>query len=474
MICNMGMPITSYTVLKTLAYGGESYEVRAAKEAIKPFNLFAFIIHDSNNHQEFSTELALKFDLFDYITGENLLFFALVDAPEEWIKHAEERKYYREILSLEAREFANPKQSINSNDKSITAFSLANSLNIPTEMLPCIVITDNFDSKKFIWLKTCSRYIKTQLQGLGYLATRYKYKENILEIVKKEDLDLCNGKGEENLEINLAKALSDILSFIVAKNFTSASNQAKQVLSELNKKLREVKDNFSDEETETFDRLCVSIITSLSQLSKRQNLQLENFVNCDSKYLEQDSLQILKTAHKVTDLLESEQNAVAEGIFQEEYDWTPSVICLSKVFEKEINLSVVHAIRKHLGIQLPMYFNKVQPNIYAKRQSGNLLIDFNKSGSNGNWLPPGIGQSEIICRNLNNEGHLRFNRIWSPNEFTLLMTNWENIRSQRNKAAHTEIVNKNSFDSIKNALENLFNANMFEKFYQLKNIFRGN
>ena len=46
----MGMPISNYTVLKALGYGGAPYEVNTALDALRPFNLFAFIIHDPETH----------------------------------------------------------------------------------------------------------------------------------------------------------------------------------------------------------------------------------------------------------------------------------------------------------------------------------------------------------------------------------------------------------------------------------------
>ncbi|MCX7770674.1 MAG: hypothetical protein N2202_06275 [Proteobacteria bacterium] len=38
---------------------------------------------------------------------------------------------------------------------------------------------------------------------------------------------------------------------------------------------------------------------------------------------------------------------------------------MTKVFERELNLSIVHWIRKELGIRLPGYFNKPQPDVRA-------------------------------------------------------------------------------------------------------------
>jgi len=49
----------------------------------------------------------------------------------------------------------------------------------------------------------------------------------------------------------------------------------------------------------------------------------------------------------------------------EELDFTPGVICLAKVFEKEANLSIVHWARRELGVSLPQFFNKPQPGVRA-------------------------------------------------------------------------------------------------------------
>jgi hypothetical protein len=227
----MGMPISNYTVLKALGDKKASpneYEKRTALAALSPFNLFAFIIHDPEEHHDFGRILSFAFDRLDFVTGEKLLFFALVDPPSDWLAHARHRPYYKRLNywdhanhrssnenppARETNELLDPKNAILSGDKSATAFSLANSLGIPIEKLPCIVVTPNFSDERFLWFRTCPEHLEEQLTKLAYLAAR---NNTSFDAIRGENLDLCNGFGDKSLEGNLAKALSDVLSFIIA------------------------------------------------------------------------------------------------------------------------------------------------------------------------------------------------------------------------------------------------------------------
>lgn len=148
----MGMPITTYNVLDTLTKSRpESYEIGPVNEALEPFNLFAFIIHDPEAHPDFDQTINSVFTRLDLSTGGNLLFFALVDPPQIWLDQGgrnpgRDRPYYRELSSHNQarktlRELHDPGNVITSTDKSITAFSLATSLGISYDDLPCLIIT---------------------------------------------------------------------------------------------------------------------------------------------------------------------------------------------------------------------------------------------------------------------------------------------------------------------------------------------
>lgn len=479
----MGMPISNYTVLKALGYGGAPYEVNTALDALRPFNLFAFIIHDPQAHSDFDRRINHRFDFLDYITGNKLLFFALVDPPLEWLEHAGHRHYYKHLTSRQTQELLNPKHPITSIDKGITAFSLANSLNIPTEMLPCLVITPDFRLEQFLWFRTCPDHVEEQLRKLGYIAERAgKYSEpapdRLFEIISQEDIDLCQGSGTESLERNLAKTLADVLSFIIAGNNRDswlqrqALEQAQNTIVELHATLTNLKTDFDESNSEELDRLCLNIVSFLSQLNTQKNLNLDEFIAVDKVFLENDSYQILKTAHRVFNLLTSKHPKEALPALEETVDYTPGVICLAKVFEKEINLSIVHWVRKELGITLPPYFNKYQPKVRARfvpNFPGGRAIDFNME-RRGKWLPPGIGQSEIACKET---AKAKLPDGWVESSWNQFLTHWRVIREKRNEAAHTELVNEDSVFVVKNALDELSRNQIFEKLYQMKTEYRG-
>ena len=126
----MGMPISNYTVLSALAQERDGHERAIALDALRPFNLFAFLIHDPKIHHDFDRRLTRLFDELDYVTGDKLLFFALVDPPEEWLAHGSRRDYYSKLSNWQTRELLDPRNSIQSTDKGITAISLASSLAI--------------------------------------------------------------------------------------------------------------------------------------------------------------------------------------------------------------------------------------------------------------------------------------------------------------------------------------------------------
>jgi hypothetical protein len=496
----MGMPISTYTILRSLGSrtrvrsGFESYALDTALKSVEPFNLFAFIIHDPVVHSEFNTRLNTGFDEFDYVTGDKLLFFALVDPPSNWLAHAGGRSYVKELRSFEAQELRSPQSAINSADKSLTAFALAHFLTIPSDMLPCIVVTHNFCSRHFLWFKTCPNHVEEQLKKLGYLAARLPPKLNtpsgqsypwvdeqralqFQQQVRVEDLDLCDGNGIESLNITLAKALSDILAFIVARSGSSsgkdiAARQAAATLKRLYEKLRAIKQETEKEQTESeiesevVEKLYLDIAAYLSQLNTATTLDITNIVSIDPDVLEVDSYHILRTGCKVLEALNSNQDATLDLICNERVDFAPGVICLCKVFEKEMNLSIAHWMRKEKGITLPRFYNKEQPGIRARIGA----TDLNRGDENGRWRPLMLGEGENACRTLTKTCRPP---SWTQSQLECLMENWKTIRVERNEAAHVTMVGQDSANAVCDSLNVLAKDKIFDLLYGLKTELRG-
>lgn len=465
------MPISNYTILRALAIGGKGSERSTVLRTLEPFNLFAFVIHDPEMHSEFDKKLNLLFDQLDFITGSKLLFFALVDPPTQWLSHARDREYYKHLGVWQTQELLNPKNSITSTDAGTTAFTLANSLHIPSEMLPCIVVVKNFDSNISRWFRTCPEHLEEQLKRLGYNAKRGG---NNLSFLPELEIDLCRGSGSESLESSLAKALADVLSFIVSENSSDSSQrsmalkQAQNTVSDLYTKLALLKKNFDGSQIEEIDKLCVSTVAFLSLLNTQKNLNLNEFVPINKALLEADSYQILRTAHKVFNLLMSGQVAsLTDDNSNASLDFTPVVICLAKVFEKEVNLSIVHWMRQELGVALPQFFNKPQPSVqatYVPHIPNARLIDFNAK-LRGKWKAPGIGESEIACREY---AQGRPIHGWNGSDWNTLLHHWRVIREKRNEAAHIEVVDEAVLLTVKRSLEGLAASQAFERFCKMK------
>jgi len=283
----MGMPVSNYTVLRTLGYGGEEYEKQAAIRALEGFNLFAIVIHDPETDPEFDQYLQQTFDRLDYITGDSLLFFALTDPSPEWLNRANKRAYYKQ-LSWEFQALINPDNGIFSVDKGLTAFSLANSLSIPNEQLPCIVVTPDFRSNDFFWFKTSQFLIREQLEKLGYIASEQLSNHTdfdfIHQILESENLYNCDERGLISLEDNLAQTLSDVLSFLVLSDENQSRGirnqsleQAREKISELYGKLEERKQSLANHNYSRYlDKISINILALLSHLNQDKTFILNN------------------------------------------------------------------------------------------------------------------------------------------------------------------------------------------------------
>ena len=195
---------------------------------------------------------------------------------------------------------------------------------------------------------------------------------------------------------------------------------------------------------------------------------MENFIEIDEEFLEDDSRRMLKTAQAVLDMLKHPDFATL--------DYTSGVICLAKVFEREINLSVVHWIRQQKGIALPEHFDLFQRNL-EKEDTEFENVDFNNSGSGYAWRAPMLGQSENACKKVKNLWNSEWKKMinnWNrQQQWQILLDNWKVITKKRNAGAHDPSVNKNVADAIKEALDDLVKEKVFDELFRMKKNYRG-
>ena len=295
----------------------------------------------------------------------------------------------------------------------------------------------------------------------------------LFQKIKEVGIDLCDGSGTESLELSLAKTLADVMSFIIADDNSEARQKALNTINELYDTLRNLKGerqrlNLAEESDEQekldgqLDNLSAKITSFVAHLNTQTNLNFDQFISIENRFLEDDSYLMLKTVHRVLNLFNN------RGFNGFPPDYTPGVICLAKVFEKEINLSVVHWIRKNLRIRLPLYFNRYDP------KKGNVGLDgvnFNRSHDNKIWSPPSIGRSLEVCKQINEPGNMPDELVQN---WCKLLEVWDVIKNERNRAAHAvDLVNKDSVQKVRKALGKLSSNGIFEKLYNMKTQYRG-
>ncbi len=478
----MGFALTNYSIFQALSNDQYRYGLRSVKESLDKFNLFVIIIHNPVAHDEFSITMQRSFDELDCTTGEQLLFLTLVNPEPEWRRKTSKRQYIGALTELEARELFRSSNAFCLPDPSLGANALALKLNIQIENLPCIVITNDFSLKEYIWLKTSPQHIHRQLNYLGYLAhDRY----DSIHDLNLDEINFCSGVGERKLIESLAKALSDVLAFITfndERDKAHVEDSVKESLNDLLRTLRSLKENPRDipndeDEHGTFSELCVRLCTFLSLLISHERFPHRGFIEIDNRFLEPDSQMILKTGSIVAQAIHSHH---FDGILRaQELDFTPPLVCLSKVFENEIDLSVVHWIRAALGIELPEFFNKPKPNFRATvipdvpNPRG---VNFNKSSrgilnppSTAKWIPPSIGESELAYEKYLNENRCD---LWENSEREFLKEKWFTIAEFRNRSTHRAIIEYNEYLQVKNTLAQLADRDYFSRFHELKELYR--
>ncbi|ETI69450.1 hypothetical protein [Neobacillus vireti] len=496
----MGVPLSNYTVLKLLADGAEreqenrrSFELEYALDAMENYSVFAFILHDPAVHKDFHDFFEKQFANLHYSSGKHLVFFGLVDSPKKFVLTGNQPFYTDVRDALELFE----DNQLNEYDYSYSAFALANKLNIKPEMLPAIVVTHDTRLRNYRWYKTCPNQIEIQMNRLTGIANRmYLYKEVEKDLDKKQeilysllddtDLDLCKGMGTTELNESMARALSDVLSFIIQEERETdyynqegeiiriSNKQSKITLEKAIKSFGRLQQNLKLVDLDEIgnhnlypliEDLNIQIGIYLALLNKKNKFEPSYISPIKKDFLDENSFHLLQTGLDVEAYLQSRNINI---------DYSPSAICLAKMFESEINYSIVHWFRKKYSIELPKYYNKVQPGkevkLRAKFPSGpaGKPIDFNLEKF-GNWQPPELGNSKIIAQfNLNkNEWELM-----GISNSTAFLSEWKKIHHVRNKAAHTSKVSLQDLYEMKKSLSKLANNNIFENLANMKNEFR--
>lgn len=489
----MGMPITSFTVLKSLAEGMPGRDLDHVRSVLSPFTRFAFVIHDPRDHHDFDRAITRYFAQLDELTGDKLLFFALVDPGESWRRGRASDRTYLDLAPLQDETFA-PRTA----DPDVAAFALATSLGIPAEALPCVVTTHDFASPDYAWASVDANTVRPCLVDLGTAASIGRDAVPRSEFIQWNCVTTARSVQVPTLATRIATPLAFATvpdphqdTWVASTALTHARRALRELVeqaSEIGDEIQQLASTETAESTlgdrsvafrhllrmlEEFAQLivaCLSIPASSSEVGfHRGNSLAERLANV----LERRSSLLLRTGERVANWFDSgEMTAWLDLSEDEEVDWTPSIVNFAKVFEHEIDLSVVHWARERKGIELPRYFNKVHPGAVAAvipSIENARPIDLN-AGRHGSWLPPSLGEAALACTALASEAPPE---PWNGASWQSLMNHWRKIQRIRNSSLHTGEASEQDSRAIRTNLAELADEGHFDRFCELKSRYRG-
>ena len=253
-----------------------------------------------------------------------------------------------------------------------------------------------------------------QLLALGSLALDlHEQGEKLtLERLSTPQIDCCSGLHGGGLVEPLASLLHDSLSIILATNSEKHSLSSRVARKSLLERCQEIRSRLEclspargigeaieEEPMPEVMRMLESLGGLLAGLVDDKSNGLEvcwpfpliltaaSFHGWDS-----DSIHWWETGNRVCLQIQGEELTDNRSA----WDWSAAVVSWAKAVENELNLSAAHWVRRDLGVDLPLFFNRHQPNVEAIfNPTANYSLDFNsllyEAGSSGQWRPPSLG-----------------------------------------------------------------------------------
>ena len=529
---------SSYTVLRVLAGESRDPNRRQARgdytsvaQALRTrFDVCTFAVYNPESHRDFQRKVA-DIDPLTFADRERrTLLFAPIDPPDGWVTPDPERVPQLELTpQMRALMNLEPDLAIRSENSDVAATSLAAQLRIPHGKLPCLVATPDLTSRHVTILPTHAGAINQQLEELGILASSQRDAFWIIGDHSRKrfafrQAESCGQSENVVLPASVASILADQQSLNLTSDHSHPHHE--QAVHHAKTKLAKLRENYgrrrvsrqehikaieriSDPEQrrlvmDTFDtldrnvkemeELCEDIVKYLAVLPVEHDMEsIKEFVDVEARLFERESQEILKSAYRVFLHLRSPSPYWPS-------DYYPIVIALAKIFEREINLSIIQLVRKLLSIGMPEYYNKYQPSTTATLDGVNFndnyatwLSEVERQEPRDTWYPPSLGKAKRACAKLHNTAKYSpsspelgncdlvalkklssdWGVVWKKRVksviWDILIAEWEYIVEHRNKAAHeTRMGSLAELENVRTALNNLSYNGVLTGLYDMK------
>jgi hypothetical protein len=463
----MGFPLqNNFSVFDAIRHEIHNRPDGADLKEFDQFNLFAVVLHDPNQDPGFHDALGGMFDYLDHTTGDQLLFFCLTDPPAEWVQHAKSRPYmkwsgYSKWVKSEVpNALKKPEAVLRTQDQSHSAFTIAQFMEIPPDELPCLYVTTDLSSTQGITVQSHESVLEKQLQALGKIASRHgsDSQDEIYNRIKDE-LPRYDSSPISH-SVNLA-VVAEAMSLLIMKD-SKSNAAAKNICEELYKAL--ISRISCAEDNEELERCLANLALLIDALHQSSGeADLGSKVEITPDLLDPASVIMLRTGNSVWSHMQNQP--------EYEWDYSPAVMMFAKVFEREINLSLVQWMRTCEGVAIPPFFNKVQDGITAKCGE----LDFNLK-ENGRLRLPSLGQSRRVYEEFldsPDEGQVPLS---DPAKTALARggkSNWSTLARIRNDSSHAELASLRMAEKVCSIFGEFSNGNLFDDLCKLRGNLNG-
>jgi hypothetical protein len=439
--------------------GPKSHYEERAIEKLLSFRLYAFILHDPEQHRRLDRRLSRGWDRLSEQTGQELLFTSIATpAPRARTRRRNGDCAFAFPFDVMAEE--DRRTWSNLSPPAFGARLLAARLGLDALHLPCIVVTDSLREPRVTQaLPTSSDAVDDQLYMLTTLARSGDLDPGDLKAVAA----LVDEPGETIVELprSLAECLAQAFAAIPmpAADPRASRMHRDELLRFLSERLQRARDSRPATPVDHADArrpdAVEDLLLALAEAQQdphalavvpdgQQIATHPNFEPASRRWLQQS---------------EALWRPVEEGTL------TPDILAIgvAKTFEHEVNRSIVQRCRQQLGVAMPGRFAEwcEQSGQCAVETGGRHPVELN-GRRNKEWLPPTIGAARHAASALIDAG------MEPPRDWALLRGRWDEITRLRNTCCHAHDFSREHLDELLSLHRALVDDGVYPELFDLR------
>ena len=470
----MGYPMTRYSLLSKLMRKevGQSkvrdgfrdaIDEERAMEIHRKFSLYAFVLCDHND-ELFREHMTDVFSDLDRHTGKNLLFASLVKSNSD-VRYRLEQ-YYRVEDALTA-----PSQY--AIDDNLYQHALLEAFQMSLNDLPAIVLTTSLESDHWYVIRVadahqCMHWLEVLKGYADDMADNFPV--SIEEVLNKRVSQSTSSGNWYLVEVapicDLLSAVESAAALSMMRHRHNNSNKdyTRDIFEEVCKRLI----NYTDDEEKK--GIIVSLVKYLQALTIETDIGYPRIPYGHesgmglSRLVEPETLKYIRMFEILND----------NPDLRHMEDHTVLCSLMHKIFESEINASILQLMRKQIRIPMPDFYDKFFPDrqdCYVRNVNLNRYL----KGNPKKYVSPGLGNARFAFNVLSEELEFRnlLSRYGISDDNREILNNlWHCISEIRNREAHCQVITDEQYYEICNAVSYVMN-NYLPLLFEIKQDLRG-